>query len=96
MKGLTEIISVSTTAPDKSYEDEQGRKIWRFEKSSSIPGVVQSCDPVNNFNYVKDIYHKVDPGYQGKFSVPILYDKKTNTIVNNESSQIIQMFNDHF
>ena len=41
---------------------------------------------------MRDLYEKADPGYQGKYTVPALWDKKTETIVNNESSEIIRMF----
>ena len=42
--------------------------------------------------YLHEIYTKVDPAYTGKVLVPVLWDKKTATIVNNESSEIIRMF----
>ena len=41
---------------------------------------------------MRDLYEKADPGYEGKYTVPVLWDKKTETIVNNESSEIIRMF----
>lgn len=53
-------------------------------------------DPVNNAQYIKELYFKVQPDYDGRFTVPILWDKKTSTIVNNESSEIIRMFNYEF
>ena len=43
-----------------------------------------------------DVYQKAHPGYEGRVTVPVLFDKKTNTIVNNESSEIIRMFHDQF
>ena len=43
------------------------------------------------FTHIRDIYYNVDPNYQGRFTVPALYDKKLGKIVNNESSEIIRM-----
>lgn len=45
---------------------------------------------------MQDLYKKADPGYEGRFTVPALWDKKTETIVNNESSEIIRMFYSEF
>ncbi|CAM9331532.1 unnamed protein product [Choristocarpus tenellus] len=54
-----------------------------------------SCipDPLNGFKFVRDIYEaSVGAGKLEKFTVPVLWDKKTNTVVNNESSEIIKIF----
>lgn len=53
-------------------------------------------DPLYGFKYAYQLYLKADARYQGRVSVPILWDKKTQTIVNNESSEIIRMFNSAF
>jgi putative glutathione S-transferase len=45
---------------------------------------------------VKDLYLRVDSNYSARFSVPVLWDKQTETIVNNESSEIIRMLNSEF
>jgi glutathionyl-hydroquinone reductase len=45
---------------------------------------------------VHELYTKADPHYTGRVSVPVLWDKKTGTIVSNESSEIIRMFNGAF
>jgi putative glutathione S-transferase len=45
---------------------------------------------------MQDLYFMVDPQYSGRYTVPVLWDKKTNTIVNNESSEIIRMLNTEF
>ena len=50
-------------------------------------------DPVNGFKYIKEVYHSVDPSYNARFTIPVLYDKKLRTIVNNESSEIIRILN---
>jgi putative glutathione S-transferase len=51
-------------------------------------------DPVYGFKFIKEIYHKVQPDYSLRYTIPVLFDRKTETIVNNESSEIIRMFND--
>lgn len=49
-------------------------------------------DPLYGFKYLKDLYLKANPAYVGRYTVPVLWDKKKETIVNNESSEIIRMF----
>ena len=54
-------------------------------------------DPLHpDAKHLQDLYFRADPQYSGRFTVPILWDKKTNTIVNNESSEIIRMLNTEF
>ena len=54
-------------------------------------------DPIHEgFSHLRDIYFSVNKDYEGRFTVPTLWDKKTKTIVNNESSEIIRMFYDQF
>jgi putative glutathione S-transferase len=48
---------------------------------------------VNGFKYIKEVYHSVDPDYNARFTIPVLYDKKLKKIVNNESSEIIRILN---
>lgn len=55
-----------------------------------------SEDPVNGKSYMHEIYTLADPHYTGRVTVPVLWDKKERTIVNNESSEIIRMFNSAF
>ena len=85
LKGLEQMISVSVV---HWYMGEQG---WTFESGE---GVIQ--DPLFNAQYLHQIYTKADPNYTGRVTVPILWDKDTQTIVNNESSEIIRMFNSAF
>lgn len=53
-------------------------------------------DPLYGFTKLSDLYRKADPNYVGRFTVPMLWDKKNETIVNNESSEIIRMFYTEF
>jgi putative glutathione S-transferase len=53
-------------------------------------------DALNGLNFVYELYLKADAQYEGRVTVPVLWDKKTQTIVSNESSEIIRMFNSAF
>ncbi|XP_070554823.1 glutathionyl-hydroquinone reductase YqjG-like isoform X2 [Ptychodera flava] len=53
-------------------------------------------DPVYDAKYLSEIYFNVVPDYGGRYTVPVLFDKKTKVIVNNESSEIIRMLNTEF
>lgn len=85
LKGLEEVINLSVVDPVISKYG------WRF---SERPGCIP--DYVNNANYLWQIYIESDYNYTGRVTVPVLWDKKTHTIVNNESRQIIQIFNSEF
>lgn len=80
LKGLESHISVSVVSPDML---ENG---WQFDEP----------EPLYGFNFMHQIYTKAKPDYTGRVTVPVLWDKKTETIVSNESSEIIRMFNDAF
>ncbi|MDO5078780.1 MAG: glutathione S-transferase family protein [Streptococcus minor] len=85
LKGLEDMISVSVVHP---LMLENG---WTFEEGE---GVV--ADPIFQARYLHEVYTAVQPDYTGRVTVPVLFDKKTKTIVNNESSEIIRMFNSAF
>ncbi|EER24044.1 hypothetical protein CPC735_054140 [Coccidioides posadasii C735 delta SOWgp] len=53
-------------------------------------------DPIYGFQYLKELYLKSDPDYQARYTVPMLWDKQKETIVNNESSEIIRMLYTEF
>jgi len=67
---------------------------WPFASADSFPGA--ETDPLYDSKHIKDLYLRYSPDYEGRFSVPVLWDKKTETIVNNESSEIIRIFNSEF
>jgi putative glutathione S-transferase len=64
---------------------------WTFADG---PGVVP--DPLHGARFLHEIYTRADPDYTGRVTVPVLWDKETSTIVNNESAEIIRMFNSAF
>ncbi|MEM1308394.1 MAG: glutathione S-transferase family protein [Cyanobacteria bacterium P01_H01_bin.153] len=85
LKGLEGMIDVSVV---HWFMGEQG---WSFEAGEgTIP------DPLMHANYLHQIYTRAKPDYTGRVTVPILWDKERQTIVNNESSEIIRMFNSAF
>jgi len=86
LKNLENHISVDYVHPDML---EMG---WSFEKN--FPGT--SGDSLHNKRYVHEIYQLSDKDISTKATVPILWDKKTRTIVNNESAEIIRIMNDAF
>ncbi|MEO0495931.1 MAG: glutathione S-transferase family protein [Pseudomonadota bacterium] len=55
-----------------------------------------TADPVNHASAMSEVYIAAKPDYSGRVTVPLLWDKKTNTVVSNESSEIIRMFNSAF
>jgi len=71
-----------------------GDKGWRFATSEDkIGGDNVTPDPVHKgFTHLRDIYFEQNPDYEGRFTVPTLYDKKQGRIVSNESADIIRMF----
>mgnify|MGYP000501010742 CR=1 FL=1 len=85
LKGLEEHISVSVV---NAIMLENG---WTFEQG---PGVVP--DPINGANFMHQVYTAAQSDYTGRVTVPVLWDKKLGTIVNNESSEIIRMFDEEF
>lgn len=85
LKGLESMISVSVV---HWYMVDHG---WTFDAAD---GVIP--DSVNDARLLHEIYTKADPDFSGRVTVPIIWDKKNKTIVSNESSEIIRMFNSAF
>ena len=85
LKGLENVISMSTVSPDMLQDG------WTFNKEEGSSG-----DDVNGKSKLSEIYLLTDARYTGRVSVPVLWDKKRKTIVNNESPEIIRMLNSAF
>lgn len=97
LKGLSPIIGLSIV---HWHMDEKG---WRFiteeeTKTRERPSDVSNGteDHLYGFSRIRELYFKANPEYSGRFTVPVLWDKKLQTIVNNESSEIIRIFNTEF
>jgi len=85
LKGLENLIDVSVVS---WLMGEHG---WTFDKQLGSTG-----DKVDGFDYLHQRYTRDDPNYTGRVTVPVLWDKQEQRIVNNESSQIIRIFNSAF
>src|SRR4051794_15901680 len=85
LKGLEEIIGLTAVDP---VRDERG---WAFRDG---PGFTP--DPVNGFQFLSEAYEATMPGYNGRVTVPVLWDKQTRQIVNNCEDDICVMFNKVF
>jgi len=86
LKGLDRHISFDIVNPTLT---KQG---WAF--GGQFDGVTD--DTVNGVRYMHEIYTRADPQYSGRATVPVLWDKRQGTIVNNESSEILRIFNTGF
>ncbi|ODV82180.1 uncharacterized protein CANTADRAFT_19755 [Suhomyces tanzawaensis NRRL Y-17324] len=97
LKGLTSIISVSIV---HWHLDQDG---WRFINADELAQAKGASDHangtvdhINNFSRLSEVYFKANPEHTGRYTVPVLWDKKLETIVNNESSEILRMLNTEF
>lgn len=86
IKGLADHITVSVVHPDMLAGG------WRF--ATDFNGA--TGDDLFGSDYLHQIYTRADPKMTGRVTVPILWDKERGTIVSNESSEIIRMFNSAF
>lgn len=85
LKQLDNAISVSVVHP------HMGDNGWEFRAGDAGTG-----DDVNGLRYLYETYFKAKPDYAGRVTVPVLWDKQTSTIINNESADIIRMLNSAF
>lgn len=85
LKGLGELVSVSVVSPIMLADG------WTYDRSTGSSG-----DSLGERQYHHQVYTDADSDYTGRVTVPVLWDRQRNTIVNNESSEIIRMFNSAF
>lgn len=85
LKGLEEIISLSVV------HWHMGDAGWTFEQGEDV-----IADPIINAKHLSELYIEANEIYSGRVTVPVLWDKKINTIVSNESSEIVRMLNSAF
>ena len=85
LKGLEEMISLSSV---NAFMGDEG---WTFELGEGV-----TPDNVNHKTKMHEIYTEAIPDFTGRVTVPVLWDKQQETIVNNESAEIIRMFNSAF
>jgi len=82
LKGLEDIVPITIVAP---WLAEEG---WSFD---AFPGA-SGADPLHGAHHLHELYTRADPHYSGRATVPLLWDKKTDTAVNNESADLLRMF----
>lgn len=85
LKGLVDVLDVKVVNPRLT---DQG---WQF---GGYPGTDE--DTLHGARYVHELYTRVDPQFTGRATVPVLWDKQSGTIVNNESADIVRMLNSAF
>ncbi len=85
LKSLKNLISVSVV---HWFMGDDG---WNFKPGRGVVG-----DSINNARFMHEIYTAADPQFSGRATIPVLWDRDRQTIVNNESSEIIRMFNTAF
>src|SRR6266851_1027370 len=97
LKGLEDVIGLTIVDP---FRDEKG---WAFrDPERSRPGTLkdldkfESTDRVNGFHYLSEAYAATDPAFDGRVTVPALWDKETRKIVNNCEDDLCPMFNNAF
>ncbi|WP_340100132.1 glutathione S-transferase family protein [Salinibaculum salinum] len=86
LKGLEEAISVDIVDPFRANDG------WQFspDKAGCTP------DTINSSDYLREVYTEADPEMTGRVTVPVLWDKQEETIVNNESKEILRMLDTEF
>ncbi|KAL6720542.1 hypothetical protein ACLMJK_002466 [Lecanora helva] len=90
IKGLQEFLPMSIVKP---YPKDNGG--WRFPvDDEKYPG--STIDHLLHSEFLSEVYFRSDTDYKGKYSVPVLWDKETQQIVNNESEDIMRMLNHAF
>ncbi|WP_413616647.1 glutathione S-transferase family protein [Halomonas cupida] len=85
LKGLEDIIGVSHVSP------LMGSDGWTYHKDEGSSG-----DPINGVSLHHQLYTMTDPHYSGRVTVPVLWDRQQQRIVNNESAELVRIFNSAF
>ncbi|KAK4165259.1 putative glutathione transferase omega [Cladorrhinum sp. PSN259] len=95
LKGLEDIISFS------SVHWHMGSQGWRFPAESDTDAAGENVVPApveqhKGFTHLREVYFQQDKEYEGRFTVPVLFDKVSGRVVNNESSEILRMLESEF
>ena len=85
LKGLDDVIGMTVVDP---VRDQRG---WAFRN-----GPAHSEDPVNGFRFLSEAYRATDPRFDGRVTVPVLWDKETKRIVSNSDDDLLRMLNSEF
>lgn len=97
LKGLQDAIPVSVVKPFPKGDDN-GWPGWQFAGALGPDDVYEgsTADGLFNSKYLHELYFKADPNYKGRYSVPVLWDTKENTMVNNESAELLRWMPEAF
>lgn len=91
LKGLEDAIGMTVVDP---IRDERG---WRFIHGDAPDDpAAGERDPINGWSYLEEGYRATDPGWEGRVTVPTLWDTVDGAVVNNESSEVLRMLNSEF
>ena len=85
LKELVDVIGMTVVDP---VRDERG---WAFRNGPS-----HSEDPVNGFAFLSEAYRATEPGYAARYTVPVLWDRRTGRIVSNDDDDVLRMLNNEF
>ena len=98
IKGLESVLEMCVT--DYHYaqvgQDAEGKPQWGLQFTTAERIAACTPDPVMNAHFLRELYERAAPGYTGGVTVPMLWDRKTGTIVNNDSLTLISVLNSDF
>ncbi len=90
LKGLESVIGMTVVDP---IRDDRG---WRFNQADEQDPANGERDPLHDWTYLSEGYRATNPEFEGRITVPTLWDTETGRVVNNESSDVIRMLNSAF
>ncbi|TMW58103.1 hypothetical protein Poli38472_011691 [Pythium oligandrum] len=97
LKGLEDFVGLTITHPvmQRTRPDDENdqHKGWKFDVDGEFEGTAP--DPIHGVKFIRDLYERVTKD-KVAYSVPLLWDKKTDTIVSTESADMVRMFNEAF
>ena len=93
LKGLEDAVGMTIVDP---IRDEKGWALRNPSNKWPPDESFESTDPINGFHYLSEAYAATDPSFDGRVTVPVLWDKQTKKIVNNCEDDICPMFNNVF
>lgn len=96
IKGLDKAISFTSVKPKWERTKEGDAHMGWVFPGSDVEEAGAGPDPFHGAKSIRELYELASANYSGKYTVPVLWDKKLNTIVSNESSEIIRMLNSEF
>lgn len=92
LKQLDKFLAIDTSIVRAYPKGKDGWPGWRFNHPDDRENEYEGStdDKLFGYKFMHEVYFRADPDYKGKYSVPVLWDKKLNTIVNNESLELMR------